>query len=86
MNHYSIIRAVACHSAQLAANDALSADRADRPPVGYRLVDDGRYEIGPRDLVFVGGRNGAWRSARRAGEAGSFRRDSSAIAVAALAA
>jgi hypothetical protein len=61
-------------------------DRADRPPVGYRLVDDPMYRISLRDLVFVGGRQASWRSARRAGELGSFRRDSAAMAVAVLAA
>ncbi len=61
-------------------------ERADKPPVGYRLVEDGLYQIGPRDLVFVGGRISCWRSARRVGEVGSFRRDSAAMAVAALAA
>ena len=61
------------------------AERADRPPVGYRLVDDPMYRISLRDLVFVGGRQASWRPARRAGELGSFRRDSAAMAVAVLA-
>jgi hypothetical protein len=52
------------------------------PPHGYRLVDEALYQIGLRDLVFHGGSRGGWIPARRAGDYGSLRRDSVALAVA----
>lgn len=54
------------------------------PPEGYRLVDDAHHQIGARDMVFIGGLRSYWMPARRAGEAGSVRRDSVAMAVAVL--
>lgn len=62
---------------------ALNHESAERPPLGYRLVDDAHHLIGLRDLVFVGGRG--WRESRRAGELGALRRDSTALGVAVLA-
>jgi hypothetical protein len=83
--HHTLRRVGPRHGA--AANETRhDADRADRPPEGYRLVEDPMHCISPRDMVFVGGRQATWRSARRAGELGSFRRDSVAMAVASLAA
>jgi hypothetical protein len=67
-----------------AAKPQDARESAERPPAGYRLVEDGRHQIGLRDLVFVGGRNATWRAARRAGELGNIRRDSAALAVAVL--
>ena len=60
-------------------------ESAERPPAGYRLVEDKHHLIGLRDLVFVGGRDSCWRAARRAGELGNVRCYSVALAVAALA-
>jgi hypothetical protein len=58
---------------------------SELPPVGYRLVDSDRHEIGARDMVFLGGLRNYWMPARRAGEVGSLRRDSVALSVASLA-
>lgn len=69
---------------QISRTPAPARDSAERPPAGYRLVEDAHHLIGLRDLVFVGGRG--WREARRAGELGAFRRDSAAQGVAVLAA
>ncbi|MEJ6002732.1 hypothetical protein [Paucibacter soli] len=63
-------------------NSKVAGESPSHPPVGYALVDDAFYEIAPRDMVYFGGRHPYWMSARRAGEIGSMRRFSMAIAVA----
>ena len=56
------------------------------PPAGYRMVESGNHEIGSRDMVYLGGLRSYWLPARRAGEVGSLRRNSTAVSVAALSA
>lgn len=78
--HHAQRQAAATHSAYRSA--PIPAHMV--PPPGYMLVEDDMHRIGIRDMVFTGGMHSDWRPARRAGEAGSLRRDSVALSVARL--